>query len=284
MTKNFSTRSSKDWETRLAHSSDLLKNLQTEIAAYKSAEPYSITNNQTGSELQLIFNLKKVPPNSVSLLTSDLIHNARSSLDNFIFASCELIAGRELTFGEAKEFDFKLFADSKDATKQIGKWARKHPEIGPGVGNLLLSLQSFSTPSPYWDTYWSGALDEEEIQDQHDIMFDMLQRLITLSNIDKHRRIMVPWLAPSYLYHSELKTSGDWVISMAPLISGEFFAKIELDSPQSDSELDVGAELEFRLEGSSLDLMNLEGELEAFIYWVRQAIKVLEFELSLVLS
>ena len=283
VTKTQPLRSRKDWETRLEHADALLVSLEAEIKNYKQSNPYSISKIQHGTELQLVFNLVKTPPTSISSLTSDLIHNIRSSLDNFIYTACELIAQRELTSKEAKAFDFRFFEDANEAAKVAARWTKKFAVLGKSISSLLLNIQPFSVPSSYWDKNWSGVLDDDEIQDQYDILCEMLLRLIELSNVDKHRKLATPWLSPSLFYHSGLNTNADWKISREPLADGQVFATIQLNSSHIIANPNVEVELEFSLEGAHAELMNLSGELEALIYWTRQALKVLEFELALMI-
>lgn len=152
-----------------------IKALEDEVGEFLAAkpDPYSmgIAFDRHRSVYCARIYVNRAPPaERWSLMLSDAIHALRSTLDNLAFALCVSDLGRNLTQSEAQRVQF-VIADSLAAFEKDRDKRREHLPIS--------------------DRLWAGFERAQPYHGRHPGTTPYLTALRNLSNVDKHRRILV---------------------------------------------------------------------------------------------
>lgn len=147
-----------------------LDDLEKQLAAWANSGHHTVKNERDPAagpdrfKVSVISDL--VPREPFGALIGDVLHNLRGALDHLAFALAESYAGRPLPDDIAKESEFPIF--ERDDARAIAKKIRG---IHPDAQAVIKSLQP----------YHKGK----------DCSLDKLWILHALSNIDKHRLLIV---------------------------------------------------------------------------------------------
>lgn len=164
-----------DHRKRLDWAREHIKGLEEEIDVYLTAEPppQAMTlslDPQSGRYAVKMYVKRGIPAERWSLKVGDVIHSLRSSLDNLAYSLCVADLGRDLSQAEAERVQF-IIADSP-AIFQTQR-DRRSPHL-PISGKL-----------------WTGLERAQPYRGRHEGLTPFLTALRNISNVDKHRRILV---------------------------------------------------------------------------------------------
>lgn len=152
----------------VAHHIQVLKD---SIAAFDETNPCTRSLEQDVKTRQYRQRLAGTPVEQTiewSFIVGDILHNTRSSLDNLAYALAERHLNRALTPKEAKGVQFPITDGEPEFDEVRNRWL-KH--IAPAAQDVIKSVQPWDTP-------------------EHRV-YRPLSVLRELSNLDKHRRIIV---------------------------------------------------------------------------------------------
>lgn len=164
-----------DHRKRLDWARHHIQALEDEIDTYLTAEPppQAMTlslDEERGRYTVKLYVKRAIPAERWSLMVSDAVHSLRSTLDNLAFALCTADLGRSLTQDEAQRVQF-IIADSFEVFKKDRD--RRRPHL------------------PVSDRVWTGMERAQPYRGRHVGTIPYLTALRNISNVDKHRRILV---------------------------------------------------------------------------------------------
>jgi hypothetical protein len=148
-----------------------LDRLESEIQIFVDSEPYTPTfekQEQVGRWISRI-RVNRTIPSEWSLIVGDVLHNLRSALDNVVYA---LITNESGTPAKPAQIQFPIFGDSADFKAKREKYLAG---MNPKAVAIIEGLQPFNRLDRKWHS--------------------QLTILNYLSNIDKHRHIIVTTMA-----------------------------------------------------------------------------------------
>jgi hypothetical protein len=154
---------------KLSRAQDHLRDLKAAVERFMETEPYVAVAEHQVHGLHKVYRLKvrDVPPDSISLLAGDFLHNARSALDYLAYALAEDGKGKPLNAGERRDVTFPICEDRAKFNEHIRN--RHLPWMSNRVRAKLHRIQPyvrFQTPEA--DPLFAGA---------------------RLNRIDKHQRL-----------------------------------------------------------------------------------------------
>ncbi len=146
--------------------------LEAEIGAWINRQPQEIrhdVNPETGRYRFTIRNAGRVPPARWSVIIGEIIHNLRSALDHIVW---QLVIANGRVPSEANQFPIY---SANERGKQKGrerkaKWIRMLRDVHPTHRAFIKALQ------PY--------------RRRHRLLYVPLERLVDMSNEDKHRLLI----------------------------------------------------------------------------------------------
>ncbi len=156
-----------DYRAKLGRAENLFEALRSSFQAYRLANPYAprVEADPTGDGCLLVADLVNPLPGEWNLQIGDIIHNLRSALDALTYNLAVKNLGREPTLDEVREIQF-VIVDNREAWKRAAERRLRH--LGADAVVAIEGLQPFNYQQPH-----------------------QLSILRELSNIDKHRRILV---------------------------------------------------------------------------------------------
>jgi len=185
------------FEAKLLRARQHLHALDSEIKEWLASRPYSKSgefNAQTGEHVVYVEPYDEAPPDSISLLIGDSVHNLRACLDHLAYSLAVHHTGDPLPADMAKASEFPIFIDRD---RYIEQAPRKIRGIAPAAQTVIERLQPYHTGS-------NAALHA-------------LWQLNELCNVDKHRRY-------NFLLINLLSAA-------TPMIPGCYFQWIDLKTP-----------------------------------------------------
>jgi hypothetical protein len=185
------------FEAKLLRARQHLYALDSEIKGWLATHPYSKIgefNAQTGEHVVYVEPYEETPPDSISLLIGDCVHNLRVCLDHLAYSLAVRHTGDPLPADMAKTSEFPIFIDDKWYIKSAPSKIRG---IAPSAQAVIESLQPYHAGSK--------------------ASIHALWHLSELCNIDKHRRY-------NFLLINLINAG-------APLIPGVYFQWIDLKTP-----------------------------------------------------
>jgi hypothetical protein len=153
---------------KIERASENIKNLEAEIAAFVQPDPYIVAgnvNHQT-KECTFVANAKIIPLR-FSVLTGEIIHHLRSSLDHLIWALA--LQSHDTPH---PNIAFPICRTEENFNAAIK--AKKIKGISESAQAIIESLQ------PYRDTNWRNTVSDNPLRIIHEF-----------SNTDKHRLLAV---------------------------------------------------------------------------------------------
>ncbi len=270
-----------DWKLKVERAEYHLDDLNNILNSYRNSGSFKVLEERKPGEW--IWTLKSIepPPNNLSLVVGDVVHNLRSALDCRVVGIAEHLAGRKLTDDEEKPLNFMAFACQDDFDNYTKRWARLPPRVSEGLIKCVGVFQRFANPSKYWTDPKIFDADASFAREQHLAVFDRLTRLSWLSNRDKHRRLTTVLLAPTGSVHSGFQDNAHYEWTPRVLESGDVVARLffdeaaELTNPSVEISL-VPVLVNAVREGD----FSLYDELQNIAGFVENALTILEYEVG----
>jgi hypothetical protein len=158
-----------DHQEKLAWARKHLETFKQAVGAFANDSPYRTAAQdepETGDRVWRIFRNKPLPPDW-PLVVGDVVHNLRSALDNLVYLIAQRNTPRDLTEDEAKRLEFLIF----DSDTNYLKTQKRCLSLLPTAAQTEIEgLQPYKRTNPANDT---------------------LSLLNRLSNVDKHRHLVV---------------------------------------------------------------------------------------------
>jgi hypothetical protein len=188
------------WKSKLRRARHHARDLQVALREYSQLDPFELVTGLEGNDLVVRVHIRHEIPEDLSLITGDLLHNARSALDLLVTSVAKGFAfnsGRELSSDDERKLSFPV-------TRTESEFNHKAKRIAPFLPDVTMHQIRIMQP-------WSiveGMLEHEGIEispsrvDTY-IWWSPLLRLSTLDNLDKHREVL------SLSFHSATITLGD---------------------------------------------------------------------------
>src|SRR5206468_1285965 len=138
------------WAAKLARSSELLGQLQEDIAAFVNSTPYALSEQVRDDEVLYELRLTREPPLELAVVAGELAHDVRSALDHLAWDLVERNGAnptRDTSFPIQRERDDQAFARQTrgmspkhmDAIRALQPYLREVPE-----DDWLLRLHDFN--------------------------------------------------------------------------------------------------------------------------------------------
>jgi hypothetical protein len=186
------------FEAKLIRARQYVHALDGEIKEWIASNPYSKSGEfdaKTGEHIVYVEPFEEAPPDSISLLIGDFVHNLRACLDHLAYSLAVRHSGDPLPADIAKTSEFPIFIDPRWYVKSAPSKIRG---IAPAAKTLLESFQPYHA-GPYARRH-------------------ALWQLNDLCNIDKHRSY-------NFLLINLLNAA-------TPIVPGVYFQWINLKTPQ----------------------------------------------------
>jgi hypothetical protein len=179
---------------KLWRAKQYLVDLREEVPRRRGITPHTITveDNPDASEYIFeVFGLQETDP-TWGYQFGDCIHNARSALDHLVYQLAVLNLGRDLTEKEARSCQFPVF-DNPDYFKDTGVANIRLLRVGERT--RITELQPFNAGD---GSIW-GNTPFVNFRMHPAPQPTMLQRVVDLDNIDKHRLVHPTWYAARWI-------------------------------------------------------------------------------------
>jgi len=159
-----------DYSLKLSRARSHLDDLETKLANWANSGHHSVFNEPDPDSGPDCFRLRvsadPVPVDPFAVLIGDVLHNLRGTLDHLAYALAEKHTGRPLPDDIAKDSEFPVFGH-----KDLKAIRKKIRGIDPTAQTIIESLQPYQRGNHFTS--------------------DPLWKLHELSNIDKHRLLLV---------------------------------------------------------------------------------------------
>ena len=198
--------------------------LAAEVAEFLNLSPYrvEIRVDSDARRKSGLISVDRIPPDAISLLVGDVVHNLRSALDHLAGRLVELGPDDPTVKPQAKP-EFPIYWQR---TEYSAYGARKMRGAPDAVLELVEQLQPFAPKNGNWDNPWAAA------PRQHPLWV-----LNWLDIVDKHRRLNVVGCARPAPYINIGDGGMQWLGGSGGLTSigithnGEMFSpKLEMPS------------------------------------------------------
>jgi hypothetical protein len=159
-----------DHRTKLAWAQTHIDALTERTKAYLASKPYDLSHTvdeRRGDQVLAIARVEPIPA-EWSLVLGDIVHNLRSALDALVYALARAHLGRTPTDTEARQIQFPIVDRPDQWEGECKRWLR---HIAPAAQLLIERCQPYHDANP---------------REVH-----LLAALRDLSNIDKHRHLIV---------------------------------------------------------------------------------------------
>lgn len=240
---------------KIEHAESLLLQLRDGLETFYQSSPFKIELvNEEEFDYFVVQILKEIP-NEIKCLSSDVIQNLRTTLDYALFERVLSELGGDIPLEVEQQIQFRFFEDDVKLTNFLTRKFPRNFNLQTILRKSLSKFQSFSELDPYWlneDTLHGGAGTDSSVRDA---LIQRLERLIKLSNIDKHRylisHITMPMLFVEYLKSPKNETR---VLEFYPFVAYGGQQKIcKMSKIDPDNEVVV-----------SMDVKDLELGLDRF--------------------
>jgi hypothetical protein len=175
------------WRPKLRRARHHARDLDAALREYSQLDPFELVTGIEGNDLVVRVHIRHEIPEELSLITGDLLHNARSALDLLITSVATDFAsksGRELSSDDERTLSFPI-------TRTESEFNRNAKRIAPLLPDVTMQKIRMMQP-------WSiaeGMLERKGIEitpgrvDTY-IWWHPLLRLSALDNLDKHRAVL----------------------------------------------------------------------------------------------
>ncbi len=159
-----------DHRSKLDWAKKHLDRLEGDIHSFVQSQPHEMTVKYDAERAKYvaILHVRKAEPPDWSLMVGDIVHNVRSALDSLVYALTVKSLGRLPTGDEVRQIQFVIVDQPADWNGERG---RRLKHLAPTVQAEVEKLQPYHRPDPKYKHQLSVLRD--------------------LSNIDKHRHILV---------------------------------------------------------------------------------------------
>jgi hypothetical protein len=264
---------------KLARGRHHVDQLKDDIDAYLAGKPYEVAQEAVPGGLALRLRVHTSPPATLGLVAGDAVHNLRSALDAHLVTLAEDLCGR---LSEKQERCLQVPAGKDKLAQETKGWDKY---LGAAVASRLRQvveplLGRDETAPLYW-AHRHGSRPEDE-RELHQTLAQKLRRLTWLSNVDKHRRVHLPWMAPGSLY-ATAATDDEvrWAVQPPPLSDGGEVARVVGASAVDDFLVSAHASLTLCLPGEPASPgVSAADELEDIGWFVGQALRVMDFAVA----
>ena len=264
---------------KLARAHEHIDDLALKLRAYLASEPYRVVQEAVPGGFRLILQVTTQPPPALALMVGDALHNLRSALDVRLVSLAEHLVG-PLNEDQEKCLQLPDGATPQQLAKQTKSWGKQFtPEIVASLRSAVAPLLGHDIDPLYWMGRHGGSSSDQE-RNTHEAVAARLRRVNRLSNIDKHRRLHLPWLAPDSIY-AFMREDKDvtWTVRTAPWSDGDEVARVVGDESHAGQSIQsavatltvVLPEGDFGMGGSAAD------ELENLAWFVEQALRIVDW-------
>jgi hypothetical protein len=175
------------WKSKLRRARHHARDLQTALNEYSQLDPFELVSRIEGNDLVVRVHMRHEIPEELSLITGDLVHNARSALDILVTSTARGLAarsGRELSSDDERALSFPI-------TRTESEFNRNSKRVAPFLSSTIMQQIRMMQP---W-SIMEGMLERKGIGVTPDavgkyIWWSGLLRLSALDNSDKHREVL----------------------------------------------------------------------------------------------
>ncbi len=172
------------WDVRLQRADEHLAVLRRDMDVYLKSGPVELLGRDDSLNFELRIRVHQLPPAHWSAAIGDYLHNLRSALDNLTWAAVEKFKTRNLDEREARAVIFPI------GTSPDG-WSRLATKRLPSVRESEVLL-AFRSEQPFAVTGNDAELLAAGLAERQPLAV-----LQSLSNIDKHRTLLLVFLVVS---------------------------------------------------------------------------------------
>lgn len=208
---------------RIKHAEEYLNTLQDQIKSWMDKSPYAIVN-ETNADLtrySIVLRIKEEPPlQKWGLISSDIVHNLRCSLDYLVYAIAIYESGQEIPPNDRKLM-FPICDGSAQFREQEG---RRLKTLSQPIRTAIEAVQPYNRP--------------------HKEFLPLLGVLRDFDDFNKHRLLKVAFSAvargnigfegPS----GSIGAGGEFVANIGELKDGAEIAAFVFKSPAPDMKFD----------------------------------------------
>lgn len=266
-----------DWVMKVNRADHHIRDLNAKITAFLAPGLYELVPMRSPDRQGLTLKVHTDLPAELGLVVGDALHNLRSGLDTRIVAVAEQLFGALTEKQEAA-----LFLPVVDDEVTLIERTRAWPKLFGGDAGQLLhvarSVQGYATVSRYWAER-HGADQPEQEREHHVATAERLARVTRLSNIDKHRRLHLPWWAPQSLWSwsHDSETTLQWWIAPGPWVDGQEIAAV-IGTGADASTVSLDGRLTVVLPGEPSYGGSASDTLDNIKFFVERALEVIDYE------